>query len=155
MKSAYRVLAYAIALLVMLQAAFMALAVFGVTKWVGEGGVLDNAALESGESLFPEEVGFMLHAMVGLMLIPLVALILLIVSFFAKIPGGAKWGGFVLLAVVAQVLLGMFAHGLPALGALHGFNALVIFGLAVAAGMRVGRPTPTPATAAPPQREHV
>ncbi len=33
----------------------------------------------------------MLHGMIGMMLIPLLALVLLIISFFAKIPGGVKW----------------------------------------------------------------
>ena len=48
------------------------------------------------------------------------ALILLIVSFFAKIPGGVLWAGLVLVTVVVQVLLGMFGEGAPALGLVHG-----------------------------------
>ena len=45
----------------------------------------------------------MLHSLVGMVLIPLLAIVLLIISFFAKIPGGVKWAGFVFLAVVLQV----------------------------------------------------
>ena len=37
--------------------------------------------------------------------------------------------------------MGLFAFGAPALGLLHGLNALVLFGLAVTAAMRVGRAT--------------
>ncbi len=67
----------------------------------------------------------------------LIALILLIVSFFAKIPGGAKWAGLILLVVVVQVLLGMFSGELPQLAMLHGVNAFIMFGAALYAGRRV------------------
>jgi hypothetical protein len=125
-----------IAALVVVQAATIAYAVFGLTKWIDGGGTLDKAAMESEDTTFDGVAGFIMHAMSGLMLIPLLALVLLIVSFFAKVPGGPKWAGLILLAIVAQVLLGMFAHDVPGLGALHGINALVIFGLAVMAAMR-------------------
>src|SRR5680860_1489923 len=129
MKSAYRVLAYLIALGVVVQAASIAFALFGLTKWIEEGGTLDKAAMESDSITFTGVVGFPIHFINGQMLIPLLAIILLIVSFFAKIPGGSKWAGFVLLSIVLQVLLGMFAHGITALGALHGLTALVVFSL--------------------------
>jgi heme A synthase len=72
-------------------------------------------------------------------------LILVIVSFFAKIPGGTKWALIVFGVVVLQYALAFFARigSLPALGALHGLNALILFGVAVMAAMRVrtaGRP---------------
>jgi len=35
-----------------------------------------------------------------------------------------------------QVGLGIFAHGIPQLGILHGIVALVLFGAAIMAGMR-------------------
>jgi hypothetical protein len=63
--------------------------------------------------------------------------VFLVVSFFAKIPGGVTWAALVFLAVVVQVALGLFAHALVGLGILHGANALVLFGLAVMAGKRV------------------
>lgn len=138
MRSAYRVLAYLICVEVVIQAAAMAWAIFGEGKYIEEGGVIDQAAIESEEILFPEVVGFIVHGMNGTMLIPLIALLLLIVSFFAKVPGGVKWAGLVLLAVVVQVLLGMFAHGLPFLGMLHGINALILFTLALVAARRAG-----------------
>lgn len=142
MKSVYRVLAYVIAAEVVVQAAAIAFAVFGLSKWVEDGGTLTKAAMESEDTTFTGVLGFAIHGMNGTMLIPLVTLVFLVVSFFAKVPGGVKWAGFVVLAVVVQVLLGMFAHGAPALGLLHGANALVLFGLAVTAGRRVGSMAP-------------
>jgi heme A synthase len=71
------------------------------------------------------------------MVIPLVALALFICSFFARVPGGVKWAGVVLLLVVVQILLGMFAHVIAALGALHGLNALLLFTAALYTARRV------------------
>lgn len=154
MKSVYRVLAYLIALEVAIQAAAVVFGIFGLFKWVDGGGTLDKAAFEEESLSFTGAVGFTIHFMNGMMLIPLLALILLIISFFAKVPGGAKWAGFVLLAVVAQVFLGLFAHEYPALGILHGVNALILFSLAVMAGMRVRKESPA-ATSTPAERERV
>jgi hypothetical protein len=67
----------------------------------------------------------------------LVALVLLIISFFAKIPGGSKWAGFVLLAVVVQIALGIGGHIIAISGLLHGINAFVLFSVALHAGRRV------------------
>lgn len=141
MQSVYRVLAYVIAGLVVLQAGMIAFALAGLGIWVDkDGGVLDKAAMES-DLEFTGVLGFAVHGMNGMMLIPLVALVLLIVSFFAKVPGGAKWAGFILLTVVVQVTLGLFGHENAIFGMLHGFNALLLFSLAVMAGMRVKRVT--------------
>lgn len=136
MRTTYRVLAYLVALEVVIQAAAMVFAVAGLGKWVEEGGVLDKAAFESEETLFPEVVGFMIHGINGQMVIPLIALILLIVSFFAKVPKGAAWAGGVLGLVVLQVLLGIFGHGIPFLGLLHGINALALFTVALTTARR-------------------
>jgi hypothetical protein len=133
MKSVYRALAYLIALEVVIQAAAIAYAVAGLGKWVSEGGVLDAAAMESETTEFTGVAGFMVHGINGQMIVPLLALLLLVVSFFAKIPGGVLWAGLVLLTVVVQVLLGIFGHGAPVLGLLHGAVALVLFVLAVIA----------------------
>ena len=147
MKSAYRVLAFVIAGLVAFQSAVIVFAMFGLFAWVEQGGVIDLAAQQTAS--FTGDVGFMLHAVVGQMLIPLLGLLMLIFSFFAKIPGGVKWALFVFGAIVLQVLMGIFAHGAPVLGLVHGLNALVLFGLAVSAGMRVTRAAAgTPARAA-------
>ena len=156
MKAVYRVLAYLIALEVMVQAAAMVYAIAGLGIWVdSDNGVLDKAAFESEESLFPEMVGFMIHGMNGMMIIPLLALVFLIVSFFAKVPGGVKFAALVLLAVVVQVALGIFGHENAIFGALHGINALILFSLAVTAGIRVNRAAPAPTTAPRSEREMV
>jgi len=153
MKTAYKVLAYLIALEVMVQAAAIAFAFFGLGKWIDDGGTLDKAALDSQDLEFTGVIGFMIHGLNGMMIIPAIALIFLIFSFFAKIPGGAKWAAFVLLSVVVQVSLGIFGHETPELAPLHGVNALILFSLAVMAGMRVSRVTAT--TDSPQERELV
>ena len=135
MRGVYRVLALAIPVLVALQAAFIGLNTFGLFKWVDDGNSLTQSAME-GDWEWDGAIGAMLHGMVGMMLIPLIALVLLIVSFFAKIPGGAKWAAFVLLVVVVQVALAFVAFGIPAVGALHGLNAFVLFGVAMAAAQK-------------------
>jgi hypothetical protein len=138
MRSTYRVLSYIIAAEVAIQASMIAFAVFGLTSFVDGGGTVDQAAVESGTLDFTGAIGFFVHFVNGQLVIPALALILLIVSFFAKVPGGAKWAGGILGIVVLQVLLGMFAHGLPGLGILHGLNALVLFAVAFTAGRRAG-----------------
>ncbi len=153
MKSVYRVLAYLIALGVVIQAASIAFAFFGLTKWIEEGGTLDAAAMESESISFTGVIGFPIHFL-NAYLLALLALLLLIISFFAKIPGGVKWAGFVLLAVVVQILLGMFARGAVGLGALHGMNALILFSLAVMTGHRV-KATQAPALTVKSEREMV
>jgi hypothetical protein len=141
MRSVYKFFAWLIAAAVVVQAASMVYAIAGLGIWVDkDGGVLDKAAFESEEELFPEIVGFMIHGMNGMMVIPALALILLIVSFFAKVPRGILFAGLVLLAVVLQVTLGLLGHEASIWGGLHGINALVLFSLAVYAGMRARLP---------------
>lgn len=130
MRAAYRYLAYAIDVLILLQAAAIAWAVFGLSKWIDDGHTLSKSTMDSGKTLFTEENGFAIHGISGMMVIPLVAVILLVVSFFAKVPEGVKWAGMVFGGVVVQVVLGIGGHSLPALGFLHGFFALLLFWLA-------------------------
>jgi len=137
MRSSYRVLAYIIAAEVVVQAAAIAFAVFGFFKWIDDGNTFDKAVMNDENASFTGLVGFVIHGMNGTMVIPLLALVLLVISFFAKVPGGAKWAGGILALVVVQVLLGMFAHVAPLLGPLHGINALALFAVAVMAGRRV------------------
>jgi hypothetical protein len=137
MKSVYRVFAFLVAAGVALQAAAIAYAVFGLATWIQAGGTLDKATMESETSSVGGETGFMLHGMVGMMFLPAVVLLFLIISFFAKVPGGVKWALIVFAVTVVQVALGLFAHELPGLGWLHGVNALILFGVAVSAALRV------------------
>ena len=137
MKNVYRVLAFLVAAGVMVQAAAIAYGMFGLIKWVENGGTLDKATELNSD--LGGYTGFSVHATAGIMVVPAIALLFLISSFFAKVPGGVKWALFVFLATVVQVALGLFAHSLAGLGWLHGLNALILFGLAVSAGMRVNR----------------
>jgi len=142
MRGFYRGLALTVAVLVALQAAFIAFALSGMVKWVRDGGTLDASVFAEGSTVhIGGETGFALHAISGTFLIPLIALVLVIVSFFAKIPGGTKWALIVFGVVVLQYALAFFARlaTLPELSALHGLNALILFGVAVTAAMRVGR----------------
>jgi len=139
MQNVYRILAYAIAALVAVQAAFIAYAMTGLAAWVQGGGTLDKAAMESESLNFPGISGFMLHGMTGMMVIPALALLFVIFSFFAKVPGGTKWALIVLGLVVVQAALGIFSNSLTQLSILHGINATILFGAAVMAGLRVRR----------------
>jgi hypothetical protein len=139
MRSVYKVLAYLVAAEVVIQAMAMVYAVAGEGKWVMEGGVLDKAVIESREFVFPEVLGYAIHGINGMMIIPLVAVLLLISSFFAKVPGGIKWAALVFGLVVVQVNLGFAGHAIPALGALHGLNALMLFTAALYTARRVSR----------------
>jgi len=124
MVKAYKGLANLIALCVALQASFVALGWFLVM-----GDLEDGQTLAEG---WDYNIGHILHSIVGLMLIPLLAIALLIVAFRAKaIPDGVKFASFVLLAVVLQVAFAFVAFGVPAIGALHGLNAIVVLGLAL------------------------
>ena len=130
MRSAYKYLALAIDALILVQAAAIAWAVFGLGKYIEDGNSLTKAKMEGDTFSFTEERGFMIHGINGQLLIPLIGLILLIISFFAKVPGGSKYAGMLFVGILLQVVLGMAAHALPALGFIHGFWALLLFWLA-------------------------
>jgi hypothetical protein len=132
----YRFFAYLIAVEVVIQAAAIAFALFGLGKWVeDDGGVLNKAVLDNSDDLdFTGVLGFAVHGMNGMMIIPALSLIFLIVAFFAKVPGGVKWAAIVLLLVVVQVTLGLTAHSVVYLGPLHAINAFLILGVAINAG---------------------
>jgi hypothetical protein len=126
MRNAYRILATIIAVEVVIQAMAMVFAVAGLGIWVDDGGVLDKAAVESEDLEFTGAAGFLVHGINGTMVIPLLGLALLVVSFFAKVPGGVKWAGIVLAAIVVQVTLGIFGHVVAYIGMLHGLNAFLL-----------------------------
>ena len=136
MKSTYRVLAYLVALGVVVQAAAIAYAFFGLGKWIEDGGVLDKATMESEGATFTGVVGFMIHGIAGEMVIPAIALVLLVVSFFAKVPGGVMWAGIVVALTALQVALGLLSSAVVGLGLLHGVNALALFAVAAMAAHR-------------------
>ena len=151
MKQTYRVLASLIALGVLVQAASIAFGWFSAIADVESGAVIDQN--------YQPNAGHLMHGMVGMNVMPLLGLVLLIVSVFARkaVPGALKWAGIVFGVIVLQVALAFAAFMVtPVLGALHGINALVLFGCAVRAALltREGRAagTGTAAGAVPSQR---
>jgi hypothetical protein len=156
MRTAYKVLAYLVAAEVAVQAMAIVWGIAGLGKWVDGGGVFDKAVIESqGTPPFPEVVGILVHGINGMFVIPALALLLLIVSFFTKVRGAIKWAVIVFVLVVVQGQLGELGHDFPLAGAVHGLNAMALFGVALYAGRRlraaaaVGVEQPETRTAAP------
>ena len=135
MKTVYRVLAYAIAAMVAIQAGAIGYAVFAQLHWIENGGTLDEASFESA----PGFGAYIFHALNGATAL-LLALALLIISFFAKIPQGVRWAVIVLACTIVQIALGTLSRLVSQIGAVHGAVALVLFGVAVMAAMRARKP---------------
>jgi hypothetical protein len=149
MRSTYRILGLTIAGLVVVQAAAIAFAMFGVLHFVDGGDPLSKSLVDDRTG-FDGAIGMNIHS-IGAMVISLLAIILFILSFFAKIPGGVKWAGFVFLAVLVQWVLAIAAFGAPVVGALHAVNAFAIAGLGARAAKQAsaeapGAPAPEAAT---------
>lgn len=136
MKNVYRVLAYSITAMVFFQAAAIAFGVFTVDNQV------ENGAVFSSDSA--TNLGQNLHGIGGTLVIPILALLFLIASFFVRVPGTVKWAALVLALVALQITLAFLAFSVPALGALHGMNALAILATSTSAyaGRRVSRTAP-------------
>lgn len=134
MVKTYRILAVTIAALVGVQAASHAWASAGMGAYITGGGVIDALMMEGDGPLpFVEVIGIIVHGLNGGIVIPAVALALLIISFFTKVPGALKWAGVVLGLVAVQMTLGYSAHGLALLALFHGLNALLLFAAALTA----------------------
>ncbi len=143
----YRVLAFAIAAEVAIQASLVVWGDAGLGRYVDQVGVVDKStfetAFEGGPTPFPEFVGLLMHGLNGMIVIPSLALLLLLSSFFAKVPRGVMFALAVLGLVVLQATLGLGGHSFTFLGALHGINALVLFSVAMWTGLRVSRASRT------------
>jgi hypothetical protein len=141
MRTAYKVLAYLVAAEVAVQAMVMVWAIAGLGKWVDGGGVFDKSviegSIETGAMAFPEVLGILVHGINGMFVIPGLALLLLIASFFTKVHGAIKWALIVFALVVVQGQLGFLGNEFPLSGALHGLNALALFGVALYAARRL------------------
>lgn len=143
MKSTYRVLAFLIAAAVVLQAMWIVLGNFIMIHDVEEEGLVVDKNYEAN---FAQ----VMHGNFGMMVIPLLAILLLIISFFAKVPGGVKWALIVFGLVALQITLAFVSFGVPAVGALHALNAFALMGCAAMAGRRVV--TLPPATTTTPDQ---
>lgn len=128
MRSTYRVLAYAVAVLVAVQAGAVTLGFFAIIHEVEDGG-----AFTAGYD-FESNLGLMIHRFVGMGFIPILAIVLLIVGLASGMPGAARRAGAVLGLVVLQIALVFVAFTVTWGGALHGVNALALFVAAVRAG---------------------
>jgi heme A synthase len=124
-KQTYRVVAGLIACGVLVQAGAIAFGWFDALNKIDNGLIVDKN--------YEGNAGHALHGLVGMYAMPVLGLLLLVVSFFAakSVPGARKWAGIVLGVIVLQVTLAFVAFGAPIVGALHGLNALVVFGTAV------------------------
>jgi heme A synthase len=120
MRTVYKTFALLTALGVAAQAAAMALAVFTIIDMVEGGGVLDSSYDPMDNN------GSLLH-WYGAMVVAALGLILLIVSFFNRFPGAKKWAAITFALVVLQWVLAFTAYEVPAVGYIHGLNALAIF----------------------------
>lgn len=133
MKSTYRTLAYLIAAGVALQAASVALGFFTIIHEVDDGGAF------TADYNWDGNLGIIVHRIGGLGIIPLLAIALLIVSFFTKAPGAVRRAAAVFGLVLLQIALVFVAFMTASGGALHGLNALAVFSAAIWAGWRVSR----------------
>jgi len=138
---AYRYLALAIAVLVVVQAGAIAWGYFGVHNFLNDGGVVDEEFIECREDCesFGGDLGFFLHMfIVGTILIPLCSVVLLVTSFFAKVPQGSALAAAIVVMVILQAfVLPVLSREVGAgFGALHGINALLIMGAASGAAAR-------------------
>ena len=111
MKATYRVLAGLVCLLVLVQSASVAFGTFGILSFVDGGDDYTKAVAEDRASA-AGGVGQNIHSF-GAMAIAVVAILLLVVSFFAKIEGGVKWAGIVFLTVLLQWVFAFVAFRCP------------------------------------------
>ena len=136
MRRVYQIICHIIAACVVIQAAVIAWSTFAILNSTGEGAALSEENVP---------VGFLVHSVVGQIIIPVLALALLVVALIMR--AGIMWSVWVLVAVVVQIFLGYTSFDLPGLGLIHGINAFVVLGLAEIGARAVGAEAKTPATA--------
>jgi hypothetical protein len=137
MRTTYKLLAYLVAAEVAIQAMVMVWGIAGLVKWVDSGGVFDKSVMAAQGTPFPEVAGILVHGINGTIVVPGIALVLLILSFFLRVRGAIKWAAIVLVLTVVQGQIGFLGHEIPLAGALHGLNALALFGVGLYAGRRI------------------
>ena len=130
MRTAYRVLAYLLALSVAVQASLIAFGAFALENNIDKGPVSDG-----------DTTGVTLHHSFAYVVL-LCAVALLGVSFGAKVRHGVRWAAIPLGLIVVQFFLAYAAYSAAIIGVLHGLNALAIFAVALLAGRRVPKTAP-------------
>jgi uncharacterized membrane protein YphA (DoxX/SURF4 family) len=137
MRTAYKLLAYAVAAEVAIQAMAVVWAMAGLGKWIEQGGVADASLMESEAIPFPEVAGFIIHGINGTFVVPIIALALMVLSFFTRQRRAIVVAVAVFVLTVLQGQLGFLGHEIPGIGALHGLNALILFATALYAARGV------------------
>ena len=130
MRTAYRVIAYLLALSVAVQASLIAFGAFALENNI------DNGPVSDGDT-----TGVTLHHSFAYVVL-LCAVALFAVSFGAKVQHGVRWAATPLGLVVVQFFLAYAAYSAAVIGVLHGLNALAIFAVALLAGRRVPKAAP-------------
>lgn len=147
MRKVYLTLAWALVAEVVIQAGSIALGMGALSHHVSEGGVIDKASLEDTELGWVGEVGFPIHFINGGLVVPVIALMLLVVSFFAHVEKGRRTAALVFVLVMVQSSLGYAITDSPYVGAVHGANALAVLGAALYAA-RLARLSASPVVSA-------
>ncbi|MEA5155838.1 hypothetical protein [Raineyella sp.] len=128
MYTTIKYLSHLIALFVVFQAAVV---VWGVAEEIRF--QENNPGLET-----PFPLGAMMHGMVGMLVIPAAALILLILALIAR--KARLWAGLVLASVILQVAVGLGSIiASEYLGLVHGINAFVLLAFAELAAREAGK----------------
>lgn len=140
MRAAYLWLARIITLLVVVQAMTIVFAVSGLFNWITEkGGSVDASVVAGWDSTpptFTGAIGHYIHWITGERVFPMLALLLLIIAFFAKVSQGVVLALVLLALVGLQTVTGLYGDKMPYLGLVHGLNAFMIFGVGMAAAMK-------------------
>jgi uncharacterized membrane protein YphA (DoxX/SURF4 family) len=151
MRTTYLVLARTIAILIVVQAMAIVFVVAGLFHWIDGGATLDKSVVDSWDAnppTFQGSFGGFIHFfLVGTVLIPLIGLILLIVSFFAKVNRGVVLAAAIVVSIIVQYFSAVIADSTPWIGLVHGLNAFVLLGLSVAAANAAKSETPEGAPA--------
>lgn len=137
MRTAYRVLAYLLALSVAVQASLIAFGAFALENSI------DNGPVSDGDT-----IGVTLHHAFAYVVL-LFGVALLAVSLGAKVECGVRWAAIPLGLIVVQFFLAYAAYSAAIIGVLHGLNALAIFAAALLAGYRVPKAAPVTEPSAP------
>jgi heme A synthase len=137
MRTALRVLFYVLAAEVIVQGMAIAFGIAGFGKWIDDGHTATKALFEEDGAKFGGDAGFATHFINGTMVIPVLILLTLILSFFAKVPGASKRAGILFGLIVLQIVLGLASHSVPGLILLHVLNAFAIFSMAAVTAWRL------------------
>jgi len=137
MRTAYRVLAYLLALSVAVQASLIAFGAFALEDNIDKGPASDG-----------DTTGVTLHHSFAYVVV-LFGVALFAVSFGAKVEHGVRWAAIPFGLIVVQFFLAYTAYDVAIVGMLHGLNALAIFAVALLAARRVAKPTTTAEASSP------